>query len=84
MLREPTIEKLYAMRLRVMASTWLDQDRSPDTIALPFDERLALIVDAEMLARENARLVKNLKDAKSTRPACARSRPADGLASIRR
>jgi DNA replication protein DnaC len=47
-----------------MASTWLDQDRSPDTIALPFDERLALIVDAEMLARENARLVKNLKDAK--------------------
>ena len=64
MLREPTIEKLYAMRLRVMASTWLDQDRSPDTIALPFDERLALIVDAEMLARENARLVKNLKDAK--------------------
>jgi DNA replication protein DnaC len=64
MLREPTIEKLHAMRLRVMASTWLDQDRSPDTIALPFDERLALIVDAEMLARENARLVKNLKDAK--------------------
>ena len=64
MLREPTIEKLYAMRLRVMASTWLDQDRSPDTIALPFDERLAMLVDAEMLARENARLVKNLKDAK--------------------
>jgi len=52
------------MRLRVMASVWLDQDRSPDTIALPFDERLALLVDAEMLARENARLVKNLKDAK--------------------
>jgi DNA replication protein DnaC len=64
MLREPTIEKLHAMRLRVMASTWLDQDRSPDTIALPFDERLAMLVDAEMLARENARLVKNLKDAK--------------------
>jgi hypothetical protein len=30
---------------------------------MPFDERLALLVDAEMLARENARLVKNLKDA---------------------
>jgi len=64
MLREPTIEKLHAMRLRVMASVWLDQDRSPDTIALPFDERLALLVDAEMLARENAHLVKNPKDAK--------------------
>ena len=64
MLREPTIEKLHAMRLRVMASVWMDQDRSPDTIALSFDERLALLVDAEMLARENARLTKNLKDAK--------------------
>src|ERR1700722_8085066 len=64
MLREPTIEKLHALRLRVMASVWMDQDRSPDTIALSFDERLALLVDAEMLARENARLTKNLKDAK--------------------
>jgi DNA replication protein DnaC len=64
MLREPTIEKLHAMRLRVMASTWIEQDKSPDTIALPFDERLALLVDAEMLARDNARLTKNLRDAK--------------------
>jgi hypothetical protein len=64
MLREPTIEKLHAMRLRVMASTWIEQDRSPDTIALPFDERLALLVDAEMLARDNGRLIKNLRDAK--------------------
>jgi DNA replication protein DnaC len=64
MLREPTIEKLHAMRLRVLASTWIEQDKSPDTIALPFDERLALLVDAEMLARDNARLTKNLRDAK--------------------
>jgi DNA replication protein DnaC len=64
MLREPTIEKLYAMRLRVLVSTWLEQDKSPDTLALPFDERLALLVEAEMLARENARLTKNLRDAK--------------------
>lgn len=64
MFREPTLEKLNAMRLRVMASTWLEQDKSPDTIALPFDERLAMLVDAEMLARENARLARNLRDAK--------------------
>lgn len=64
MLREPTIEKLHALRLRVLASTWLEQDKSPDTIALTFDERLALLVDAEMLARENARLSRNLRDAK--------------------
>jgi DNA replication protein DnaC len=64
MFREPTLDKLNAMRLRVMASTWIEQDKSPDTIALQFDERLALLVDAEMLARENARLAKNLRDAK--------------------
>jgi DNA replication protein DnaC len=64
MLREPTIEKLRAMRLSVMASAWVEQDKSPDTVALAFDERLALLVDAEMLARDNARLTKNLRDAK--------------------
>jgi DNA replication protein DnaC len=64
MFREPTLDKLNALRLRVMASTWLEQDKSPDTIALSFDERLAMLVDAEMLARENARLAKNLRVAK--------------------
>jgi DNA replication protein DnaC len=64
MLREPTLEKLHALRLRVMAATWLEQDKSPDTLALSFDERLALLVDAEMLARDNTRLAKNLRSAK--------------------
>jgi DNA replication protein DnaC len=63
-MREPTIEKLHAMRLRVLAATWLEQDQSPDTLALTFDERFAMLVDAEMLARENARLARNLRDAK--------------------
>lgn len=64
MLREPTLEKLQNMRLRVLASAWLEQDKSPDVLAMTFDERLALLVDAEALARENARLTKNLKDAR--------------------
>src|SRR5262245_1623397 len=64
MLREPTIEKLHALRLRVLANAWLEQDKSPDTLALSFDERLALLVDAEALARENARLARNLREAK--------------------
>jgi DNA replication protein DnaC len=58
------MEKLHAMRLTMMASTWLEQDKSPDVLALSFDERLALLVDAEMLARDNARLAKNLRVAK--------------------
>lgn len=64
MLREPTIEKLHALRLRAMLAAWQEQDKSPDTLALTFDERLALLVDAETLARDNARLTKNLRDAK--------------------
>lgn len=64
MLREPTLEKLHALRLRVLANAWLEQDKSPDTLALSFDERLALLVDAEALARENARLARNLREAK--------------------
>jgi DNA replication protein DnaC len=64
MLREPTIEKLHALRLRIIAAAWLEQDKSPDTLALPFDDRLALLVDAETLARDNTRLAKNLRDAK--------------------
>lgn len=64
MLKEPTIEKLHALRLRIMAAAWLEQDKSPDTLALPFDDRLALLVDAEALARDSTRLAKNLRDAK--------------------
>ncbi|HKY41408.1 MAG TPA: IS21-like element helper ATPase IstB [Polyangiaceae bacterium] len=64
MLREPTLEKLQALRLRVLAATWLEQDKTPDILALPFDDRLALLVDAESLARDNTRLTKNLRDAK--------------------
>jgi len=52
------------MRLGVLAAAWVEQDKSADTLAMPFDDRLALLVEAEMLARENARLAKNLRDAK--------------------
>lgn len=64
MLREPTLEKLHSMRLGVLASAWVEQDKSPDTLAMAFDDRFALLVEAETLARDNARLAKNLRDAK--------------------
>jgi DNA replication protein DnaC len=64
MLREPTMEKLQGMRLGAMAAAWLDQQRSADTVALSFDERFAMLVDAEWMARENKRLGRALKEAK--------------------
>jgi DNA replication protein DnaC len=64
MLREPTMEKLQAMRLGAMAAAWSEQQRSADTVALSFDERFAMLVDAEWMARENKRLGRALKEAK--------------------
>lgn len=64
MLREPTMEKLRGMRLGAMTTAWLEQQQSADVIALSFDERFAMLVDAEWMARENKRLGRALKEAK--------------------
>jgi DNA replication protein DnaC len=62
-LHEPTIEKLYAMRLATMAEAWVHQGKDPKIGSLAFDERFALLVDAEHMARDNRRLNKLMKDA---------------------
>jgi len=64
MLRQPTIDRLGQLKLPYMASAWLGQDADPDIQAMAFDDRFAMIVDAEVLARENKRLYRNLKDAR--------------------
>lgn len=64
MLNEPTIEKLKALRLDAFADAWREQQKQPDVIKLAFDERLAMLVDAEWLVRENRRLGRALKEAK--------------------
>ena len=64
MLREPTIEKLHALRLDAMASAWSEQAKTTDTTKLAFDERFGMLVDAEWIARENKRLARSLKEAK--------------------
>jgi DNA replication protein DnaC len=64
MINEPTVEKLKAMRLDALAAAWIDQQGKPDIISLSFDERFAMLVDAEWLWRENRRLRRALKEAK--------------------
>jgi DNA replication protein DnaC len=64
MLREPTIEKLQAMRLIAMAAAWQEQDKNASVTGLSFDERFGLLVDAEWTARENKRVGRALKEAK--------------------
>jgi hypothetical protein len=53
MLNQPTIEKLRALRLEGMCNAWLDQQATPASTALAFDERFALLVDAEWTHRDN-------------------------------
>lgn len=66
MLKEPTLEKLHALRLSAMAQAWQQQheQRGTDFSSMSFDERFGLLVDAEWAARENKRLTRALKEAK--------------------
>lgn len=64
MLNEPTLEKLRELRLGAMADAWLEQQANVEMQALGFDERLALLVDAEWLDRKNKKLARNLREAK--------------------
>jgi DNA replication protein DnaC len=64
MLREPTREKLLELRLDAFEKAWAQQQANPEIDRLGFDERLALLVDAECLDRHNKRLTRNLREAK--------------------
>jgi DNA replication protein DnaC len=58
------MEKLLLLKLPAFAAAWAEQQKSPEVMKLSFDERLGLLVDAEWLRRENARLGRSLKEAK--------------------
>jgi DNA replication protein DnaC len=83
MLNEPTMEKLYEMRLSAMAEAWAAQQKDATVGALSFDERLGLLIDAEHMSRDNRRLKRLLKDAELRIPnACiedVKASPARGM-----
>ena len=64
MLMEPTVEKLKILHLYAMAAAWVAQRGDPSFGELDFDARLALLVDAETLARDNKRIARLLREAK--------------------
>jgi DNA replication protein DnaC len=64
MLTQPTLEQLTELRLFSLARAWQAQHEDPTTDDLGFDERLALLVDAEWTDRQNKRLVRLLREAK--------------------
>lgn len=58
------MEKLLHLRLTAFAAAWAEQQKTSEVNKLSFDERIGLLVDAEHLARENARVERCLRDAK--------------------
>jgi DNA replication protein DnaC len=64
MLTQPTLEQLNELRLHALARTWQAQHEDPKNDDLGFDERLALLVDAEWTDRQNKRLARLLREAK--------------------
>ncbi len=64
MLTQPTLEQLTELRLFALARAWQAQHEDPTTDDLGFDERLALLVDAEWTDRQNKRLARLLRESK--------------------
>lgn len=63
-----TLDKLNSMRLRAMQEEYQRQIELPANAALPFDERFAMIVDSEWLAKANNRLKRFLREANLREP----------------
>ena len=70
MLMNPTMEKLQALKLTGMLEALDEQLKSPDIEQLSFDERLGLMIDREMTARDNRRLKTRLKKTRLRHDAC--------------
>lgn len=64
MLNEPTTDKLKALNLDGMHAAWLEQQSAAASSSLAFDERFAMLVDAEWTHRDNKRTARSLKEAK--------------------
>jgi DNA replication protein DnaC len=63
-LTNPTQEGLFTLSLTAMAEGLAEQRGNPEYEGLPFEDRLGLLVDKEILLRENRRTARNLRSAK--------------------
>jgi DNA replication protein DnaC len=70
MLKQHTRQQLHALKLTGILDALEQQQTQPETHDLAFDDRFALLVDREVLYRENRRLGRLLKAAKLRVDAC--------------
>jgi DNA replication protein DnaC len=70
MLIHPTIDNMRALRLFAMVQALQTQMEMKDIEEMNFTDRLGLLIDAELIARENNRLQSRLRTAKLRLSAC--------------
>jgi DNA replication protein DnaC len=70
MSRENTLHQLRHLKLTGMTQAFTEQIEQPPIQDLSFDERFALLVDREVLARGNRRIQNLLRSAKLRQQAC--------------
>lgn len=68
-MREQTFEKLYHLKLHGFAHALEEQFKDPDVSSLSFEDRLAGLVDAQWLWRENRAVASRLRKARLKVPA---------------
>ena len=69
MLLQQTLAQLRALSLNAMVQALEHQLAQPALQSLPFEERLAMLVDTETQSREQRRITRRLRDAKLKVPA---------------
>jgi DNA replication protein DnaC len=70
MLTHPLLEQLKTLRCQGMLEAFQEQLQAPDINRLSFDERFALLIEREYLARESRKLTNRLRQAKLKEEAC--------------
>lgn len=70
MLIHPTLENLKTLKLYGMVRALETQMVTPDICGMPFEDRLGLLVDQEMITRDNQKLSARLRHAKLKQDAC--------------
>jgi len=70
MLMEPTLEKLYDMKLSGMAQAFKEQLHHPTVNDLSFDERFSLLVDQQWTWQEERKMKRLLQNARLKLNAC--------------
>ena len=68
MTHNSTVNKLIEMRLKTMSNALIQQEQDPKVQELSFEERFALLVDAEYVSRKGNRLKRLIKKADFDQP----------------